>query len=387
MKVLHVNTNDTGGAAIAAIRLHYLMLEKGIDSNILFLKRSGKSEVRAAYYFEDLYKGQWFFKLMLLANSAYNRRSTFYKSSVYFNGPDSLFDFSRHELFRSADVVHLHWVVKFLDWKKVFKHLHKKFVWTLHDMNPFTGGEHYETGYNNDFPRSSSINKKRKVAYLKNVQLSIITPSRWMETLARQSAVFAGKEIKTVRNPVDLTTFNIKKSSVREKYGISPNKKIILFVAENPQDKRKGFDLLLSSLEKVRNKDGFHLLVIGDSRNMPATLFSHTFAGSVHNESLMAEIYSSADLFIIPSREDNLPNTVSESFLCGTPVAGFHTGGIPEMVKEGLNGYLCHDSQGLAEAIENIQVSSFDKNKVRESAILELDPEKLYAEFMEIYQS
>jgi glycosyltransferase involved in cell wall biosynthesis len=253
-------------------------------------------------------------------------------------------------------------------------------------MNPFTGGEHYETGYKDDFPISSSINKNRKVAYLKNVQLSIITPSRWMETLARQSAVFAGKKIKTVRNPADIAIFNIKKGSVREKYGISPNKKIILFVAENPQDKRKGFDLLLSSLEKVRKKDGFHLLVIGDSTNMPAMSFSHTFAGSVHVESLMAEIYSSADLFIIPSREDNLPNTVSESLLCGTPVAAFHTGGIPEMVKEGVNGYLCHDSQNLAEVIENLQVSSFDKNKVRESVLVELDPEKLYTAFMETYR-
>ncbi len=387
MKILHVNTNDNGGAAIAAIRLHYALLETGIDSKILFLRRSGTSTIREAYYFEDMFTSVSGFKLLLKLNTAYNRRYTFYKPDVYFNGPDSLFDISRHELFRWADIVHLHWVVKFLDWEKVFSQK-KKFVWTLHDMNPMTGGEHYKTGYNGEFSAVARRNILRKKHIINPADLTVIAPSHWIGRIAGNSEVFSGKKIVTLRNPVSPDIFrvmSVEKRKVLE--GIPREKKIILFVAENPDDKRKGFEWLMKALSGFENKDAYFLLVIGRKsvdipRNIDALLL-----GSIHDETLMSQIYNAADVFVIPSLEDNLPNTVSEALLCGTPVAGMRTGGIAEMVTDQQNGFLAGEPAQLGEAILRCLDMHQSREFISAQARQELDPEKLLPAFIKVYTS
>jgi len=387
VKILHINTNDNGGAAIAATRLHYLLLEKGIDSKILFLKRSGTVHIKEAYYFEDIFVGKLYFKLLLKLNSIYNRRFTFYKSDIYFNGPDSLLDITGHALFKWADIIHLHWVVKFLDWKKVFKNPSKKFIWTFHDMNPFTGGEHYQTGYNGEFPMISKRNIRKKINSVKNTDLTVITPSDWLRNIVKKSEVFRSNLIKTIRNPVNADIFHIKPSdSIKEKYNIPSDKRIILFVAENPDDKRKGFDFLLKSIDKLQDKDQYHLVIIGNTNSFPCIGISCTLLGAIHDENTMSDVYNSANIFIIPSIEDNLPNTVSESLLCGTPVVGYKIGGIAEMVKNNINGYLSAKRGTLENEIETALKQTFDKNNIRTEVLKELNPDQLVLQFENIYK-
>lgn len=376
MKVLHVNTIDSGGAAIAARRLHLLLLERGIDSKMLFLSRSGRTDIKEAYYFEDLFSpGR--FKLLFNLNKIYNRRFTFYKPSVYFNGPDSLFDLSKHPLFEWADVVHLHWVVKFLDWNKVFSHKQKSFVWTCHDMNPFTGGEHYKTGYKGEFSTASRSNILRKQSALKNVRLKVISPSQWLADLARNSEVFGHVEVKAIRNPIDDRVF-------RPLPETESGKKNILFVAENPHDLRKGFDRLLKALNKL-SPSSYKLSVLGNKTFVEQTFPDAHFYGSISDESRLVEIYNSAELFIIPSLEDNLPNTVSESLLCGTPVVGMKVGGIAEMIDNGEDGFLAADPESLSEAITKGLQHPFDRQAVRQKALLKLDKDKIVDKIVYLY--
>lgn len=379
MKVLHVNTIDTGGAAIAAKRLHLLQLKNGIDSKMLFLKRNGNQQIPEAYYFSDLF-GNTTFKLLDKLNTFYNRRFTFTRPSLYFNGPDSLFDISRHELFQWADVIHLHWVVKFLDWKKVFSHKEKAFVWTFHDMNPFTGGEHYATGYKDEFSSRSSVNIEKKNDAIKDCKIEVICPSEWLAELARHSKTFYDIPVNAIRNPIDTDVFK-----PLEKSASKSDKKNILFVAENPHDERKGFGLLLNALTHL-HKDTFQLSVIGRKEYVENRFPAATFHGTVSLEEKMVEIYNSADLFVIPSLEDNLPNTVSEALLCGTPVVGLKIGGIAEMVENGINGFLAAEENELHQAIENGLKIEFDREKIREFALEQLDTKFILNSIKQVYE-
>lgn len=386
MRILHVNTNDTGGAAIAAKRLHLLLLKHGIESRMLFLKRSGQVKIPEVYYMEDLY-GKIPFKLFDKLNTLYNRRFSFTKPSVYFNGPESLFDISQHPAFEWADVVHLHWVVKLVDWKSVFRHKAKKFVWTLHDMNPFTGGEHYKTGYEGEFAYASRRNIAIKQAAIQDQKLQVICPSEWLSQLARQSEVFKHVDVRTMRNPIDNSVFKpMDKTAMKQKHGLRTDKKNILFVAENPHDERKGFQYLLQALPQLQSAN-VDVSVIGRTQHIQTELnaiHAHCF-GTVNDEQKMAELYNAADVFVIPSLEDNLPNTVSEALLCGTAVSGMRIGGIQEMVQDGINGYLSTEGNGLGAAIAATLQHNFKREDIRQQALKELDEQKLISDFKAMY--
>jgi glycosyltransferase involved in cell wall biosynthesis len=385
LKILHVNTLDSGGAAIAAKRLHLLLLSKGVDSKILFLKRSGNTEVKESYYFEDLYKPQ-LFKTIEKLNTAYNRRKTFSNSKVYFNGPDALFKISKHPLFNWADHIHFHWVVKFIDWQNTFSHKDKSFVWTLHDMNPFSGGEHYQTGYNNEFSEVSKKNIQKKIKSLQNIQLKIVTPSQWLGNLSSSSPVFKLFKHYTLRNPIDIETFKpINKTESKERLGLNLSKKTVMFVAENPHDQRKGLNYLMQAVSKLSSD--IEIAIVGNPQHVQSDFKNAFFAGSVHEENRLAEHYNAADVFVIPSLEDNLPNTVSESLLCGTPVAGFKIGGIQEMVHNGINGFLVQDFEKLSDAIENTLRANLTPNDIRQQALNELNPNQLFEAFIDMYNS
>jgi glycosyltransferase involved in cell wall biosynthesis len=386
LKVLHVNTIDTGGAAIAAKRLHLLLLENGVDSKILFLQRSGKANIPEAYYLEDQFKSA-LFKNRKRLNQIYNRRKTFYKPGVYFNGPESLFDISLHPLFNWADVIHLHWVVKMLDWKKVFAHKDKAFVWTLHDMNPFTGGEHYKTGYNGEFSKVSKQNIALKKNAIKGSNLKVVCPSIWLSELAKSSEVFKDKEVLVIRNPIDDAVFKPLHTYLHKSDGVpSIDKKNILFVAENPHDERKGFQLLLKALENI-DPERYRLSVLGNKKFVESIFPRAFFYGTVHDEDQLVELYNQADLFVIPSLEDNLPNTVSEALLCGTPVIGMAIGGIKEIVENGIDGVLSETKEGLKQAIEEGLEKHFVRQLICNHARLKLNKGALLNQFKELYNS
>ena len=387
MKILHINTIDTGGAAIAAIRLHELLLQNGVESKILFLWRSGKVSVKESFYFEDLFSSKLIFKIQYKLNVLFNRRFTFYKPNLYFNGPDSLFDISKHPLFGWAEVIHFHWVVKFLDWNSVFNNSKKKFVWTLHDMNPFTGGEHYKTGYNNEFKFASKRNVKLKQKALNGVDLTVITPSEWMKNCAEKSEVFKEIKIATVRNPIPNVVFNSSFVGDFADLNIDKSKINLLFVAENPSDVRKGFHLLIQALNNIQYKEVFQLYIIGKEINGIELPIKHQFLGVVSDPYQLAKIYCSVDYFIIPSIEDNLPNTVSEALLCGTPVLGFEIGGIKEMIQNGINGFLVNNEVELGVLLNKIANKEVEINKQAIPNNMELDEHKILSQVLAIYNN
>ncbi len=288
-------------------------------------------------------------------------------------------DISGHQLVKSADIIHLHWINHaFLRPQDIAKlsDLNKPIVWTFHDSNAFTGGCHVrydcdhflkECGncpvlkYHGPDDSSRQIWKKKENAYSK-LDLTIIAPSRWMAESVKKSSIFGSAYVINIPNTVDTNVFKpTAKLEARAKLGLDPGKFILMSgFMPSRKDLHKGTPYLIEAINLFINNhqvspDSVELLVFGnrDEKNVPEFSIPTTFLGTISDDEKLALCYSAADVFLAPSLEDNLPNTVMESLACGTPIAAFTTGGIPDMVKHKYNGYLAEyrSSADLATGI------------------------------------
>ena len=174
-----------------------------------------------------------------------------------------------------------------------------------------------------------------------------VTPSRWLADRARESRLMGALPVETIANGLPTEIFAPRPSdTIRHRLGIPPAADVVLFGADSTENKRKGFRYLVGALNRLASqsykRDRICLLVFGHvneaiKKGAPYPVIA---TGPVDSDAILADIYSAADLFVIPSLEDNLPNTVLESLACGTPVVGFRSGGIAEMVDHGVTGYL-----------------------------------------------
>ena len=175
-----------------------------------------------------------------------------------------------------------------------------------------------------------------------------------------QSSLLKYFNVYTIPNPIDTTIFKpIDKDEAKRKLGLETGKKYLLFAAMNTKHKRKGFDYLKESvlLFKKENThvENVELLIVGkfDVQQKSEFDFKVNSLGVINGENKMVDVYNASDVYLIPSLEDNLPNTVMEAMACGTPVVGFNTGGIPEMVDHLQNGYIAEygSSQDFTKGI------------------------------------
>jgi glycosyltransferase involved in cell wall biosynthesis len=367
MKILIVNTYDNGGAANACLRLHEGLLSEGIDSKVL-LKRKQKSLPKTFQFNGKLQKisklkllkekGIAFLRVLGILNkkkssdeqSFLKQRSS---SLELFSFAHSNFDITTSPLYEEADLINLHWVAHLLDYESFFRKNTKPVVWTLHDMNPFTGGEHYlESFFDMDskgYPLAREFSVKEKYfqdnilslkveAIQKVSNINVVAPSKWLVKEAKKSLVFKNKELYHIPYGINSEIFQPRdKHYSRNILNLPNNKKIILFVADSINNNRKGYAYLKMALENMQN-DNVILCAIGRKKSTLESEKNIIELGPIYDERLMSIVYSAADVFVIPSLMDNLPNTVLESLMCGTPVIGFSIGGITDMIQHGTNG-------------------------------------------------
>jgi glycosyltransferase involved in cell wall biosynthesis len=282
-------------------------------------------------------------------------------------------------------------------------------------MWAFTGGCHYNSGcdkfinyclncpsllFKSDNDLSNKIfNKKREL--FKNLNLTIITCSNWLAQEASKSRLLSGKKIIAIPNPLDADLFKpINKIKAKEYFKLSLNKKFVLIGAMNLKDERKGFRYLIDGLNiirnlKIKNKLEIELIVFGKLNESTLNKISFKIhqLGKLKNENEIVMAYNVADVYVAPSIEDNLPNTVMESMACGVPVVAFNVGGIPDMVDNGINGFLAKlkSSEELAKSIELI-LSDDELHKsfslaAREKVIKEFDQTIIAEKYLEVYKS
>jgi len=263
----------------------------------------------------------------------------------------------------TPDVWNLHWVSWFLDWETLLPWMAEQapIVWTLHDLNPLKGIWHYEPKSDELTERclrleeKASELKRRALSCIPRDRLTFVGPSEWMAQCCRESPITKGFPVEQIPYGLDHQVFLPREStSLRAMFDIPADAFVIGFIADNINDPRKGIQSLLEALEKVGECGGkVHLLTVGNGR-LPAGVHQHTHLGPIANDRFLSFFYSACDVFVCPSLQDNLPNTVLESLACGVPIIGYHVGGLPDMIDHPDTGAVISpvgDPEALSKAI------------------------------------
>jgi glycosyltransferase involved in cell wall biosynthesis len=389
MRVRIISAHERhGGAAVAASRLCMGLREQGVDTEFV---------VQHAHSLDPAVRGPKGAWQQLLA-----RGRSQIDALPLRRYPSRSADFSVNWLPRvaprlpeqpPADLVHLHWINAGMMSLGDVAQLKGPVVWTLHDMWPLTGGCHYDAGcagYQRGCgacPQLGSVRTRdlsqhrfeAKRQAVRRTALTVVAPSRWMADCARSSPIFEGRRIEVLRNGVDLRTYQPhERAMARRVLGLPQGHRLVLFGALNAAaDARKGFDLLQAALGRLRElvsgsasalpglSDG---AAAGATAPQPLSLVvfgsSHAHAemreglpvihlGHLNDDTSLALLYAACDVFVAPSRQENLPNTVAEALACGTPSVAFDIGGLRDLIDHQQTGYLARafDTDELAQGI------------------------------------
>lgn len=415
MKVIHLSSSDiSGGASIACKRINDALISNGIDSNLLVQKKISSDPRVKSTTKNFLSKLSYYSRFVL--DEGYIRVLTNQKKGRFTN-PFVGLDISNNPLLQTADIIHLHWINGgYLSLKslKKLKQLNKPIVWTLHDMWAFTGGCHYsldcqrfETECNNcpslKFMAKKDISNKtfHDKSFFKELNLTFVTCSNWLKLEAEKSHLLRNKRIVNIPNTLDTNLYiPIDVRTAREKLSLQNDKIYILFGAMNIIDERKGFKYLLDSLKKLVSESDntnelIEIIIFGKANEkiLDSIPYKRHYFGNFKSENDIILAYNAADIFIAPSLQDNLPNTVLESLSCGTPVIAFNVGGLPDMIEHVKNGYLADAGsvEGLTNGIKwylNNRTSDESlKVNARQKVLTNFTQEIVAEKYKELYTS
>lgn len=415
MRVVHVSTNDiSGGAARAAYRLHRALLALGCQSQMLVAnRRSNDPTVRA------LLSPTSGLEVWLQRWRGWQIRRDFqpYRQSRAAGFEPFSDDRSRYgsALVRAlppCDVVNLHWVAGLIDYRSFFRSVPRRVpvVWRLSDQQPFTGGCHYDEGcgrytaacgacpqlgshHEHDLSRRIWARKQSALKRVPPGRLHIVALNRWMADEVQRSSLFGQLPVHIIPNGLDTTLFApTDRAAARAALGLPLHSRIILFVAVSVNNRRKGFTQLAAALSGLSDEPDLVLVSIGRDPPLLPIPIAHYPLGVIHDDARLALAYSAADLFVIPSLQDNMPGTVLEALSCGTPVVGFDVGGINEMVRPGQTGWLAPvgDVAGLRAAIQRLLHNDDERllmsRQCRAVAVAEYRQELQAARYLELYR-
>lgn len=432
IKVFSVCKSDLwGGAAKAAYRIHRSVIAQGADSRMFVLNKGINdntihplSEYKPNNLIYNI--GDWIAhkvknKWQHLQWHPYPNRDNNVKSdlrSTRIHGALQSWDY---------DILHLHWINgRFLPLEELRK-LNKPIVWTMHDSWPFCGLCHYFLdceGYKKQCgccPQLGSTDRhdlshrvwKKKMQIFRELDLHIVSPSRWLADCARESSLLGKCDIRVIPNCLDtnifrpLSTDEIISLAEQDQNAMSSRilceatqekrlaKPFILYGAvAAATDRRKGFASLLSALQKM-DEQGFSakLVVFGANETDLQLNFKNievVFVGYIRNMHILSALYSIADIMIVPSLTENLSCAIMEAMSCQTPVVAFNIGGNSDMIEHRINGYLAapKDTDDLAEGIKwtlhNNQQNELGK-AARLTVLQKFTPEIVAKQYIDLY--
>ena len=374
MRVLIVNTAErTGGAAIAANRLLHALNNNGVEARMLVRDRKTDAPevVNIPRSWNLKPKFLWERGVIWMANGL--KKQGIFQVDIANTGTD----ITTMDEFQWADVIHLHWVNQgFLSLKNLDCILAsgKPVVVTLHDQWYFTGICHYSGGcekYQTQCEKCPMLKGTgedlarrvfdRKLAMYEGRNITFVGCSRWMADMARKSRLTQGHTVTNIPNAIDTSVFRpMDKQAARMRFNLPTDKKLLLFGAQRITDERKGFSFLTEACEHISMHHptlpgNLGVVVLGgDAEKVKSALPLPVYpVNYLSNEAEIAELYNAVDLFVTPSLQDNLPNTIVEAMSCGVPCVGFNVGGIPEMINHKQDGYVADycDSIDFAQGI------------------------------------
>jgi len=394
--IVHINTHDiAGGAAKVAWRLMESQRQLGFDSKILAGEKINDSDYCFSFPRE---------KNRFLAVQCGREGQLYYE----FQGSHKLVN---NPLVRAADVLHLHNLHGgyFNPFSLSAISQLKPTVWTLHDMQAFTGHcahsfdcQSWETGcaqcpdlsiYPDMLVDSSGQLWRDKKLIYDHSYLTIVTPSQWLKDKVQRS-ILKSYPVELIYNGVDTNTFKpYDKNEAKSKFGIPADKLIIGAVAhggalENPWKggnyTRQVFDALTTRLPNCV------FVNIGNSHKSDDPRIVNI--AHIDNESELAQAYSMLDIFLYTSVADNCPLVVLEALSCGIPMVAFNTGGVPELARDGLDGYVTayKDVTQLAQALEKLatqpQLRLEFSNNARQHAVSKFEHKIIAGRYLKLYE-
>ena len=376
MRVLIINTSERmGGAAIAANRLMDALRNNGIQATML-VRDKQTSQITVIGLNKSLWKiWQFVWERILIWKANHFTKNNLFAVDIANTGTD----ITTLPEFKQADIIHLHWINQgMLSLKDIRKILSsgKPVVWTMHDMWPCTGICHHARECNNYHQEcqhcpylykggskkdiSNQVFKAKQALY-QLATITFITCSQWLKERASQSALLAGHRIIPIPNPINTNLFRPRnQQEARKTLALPTDKKLILFGSVKITDKRKGIDYFVESCKLLAEKypemtNELGIVVYGKESEQlkPLVPFNVYPLNYISNEKELVDVYNAVDLFVTPSLEENLPNTIMEAMACGKPCVGFYVGGIPEMIDHLHNGYVAEyqSSEDFANGI------------------------------------
>ena len=362
MRVLIINTSERmGGAAIAAGRLMDALRNNGIQAKML-VRDKQTDRVTVIGLKKSLWKiWQFIWERIVIWKANHFKKHNLFEVDIANTGTNVI---SLPEL-SQADVIHLHWINQgMLSLKDIRRIIEsgKPIVWTMHDMWPFTGICHYAgdcdkyTSHCENCPILYKGNKKdlsfhtfqQKKRMLEGSHIHFVSCSQWLGNMAKRSKLIGNHSIVSIPNAINTNLFKPRdKQAARHKLGLPMDKQLLLFGSMKTTDKRKGIDYLVNACELLAKSHPdfckqLGVVILGKESNLYESLFPFPIYSMnyVNSEKELADIYNAVDLYVTPSLQDNLPNTIMEAMACGIPCVGFNVGGIPEMIDHLHNGYV-----------------------------------------------
>lgn len=377
MRILIVNTSEqTGGAAVASNRLLKALNKMGVEAKMLVREKETDNANVIKLHKHYLQKIYFLFERLCIFFNLHFRKKHLFEIDIANSGND----ITSLSVFKKSDVIHLAWInqgmLSLNSIKKIITS-DKAVVWTMHDLWPATSICHYpkrckryesscqhcpilpDNGSEKDL--SAKIWAKKNKMY-NSGHIYFVTCSKWLCKEAKHSSLLKEHTIQSIPNPIDTHFFKpLDKHEARKKLNLPNDKNIILFVSQRVTDNRKGMDLFIEAINYIAKeypeiKKNSCIAILGGHAEEIANLLSlPTYPlGYVSNKENIRDVYNAANVFVLPTREDNLPNTIMEAMACGVPCVSFKVGGIPEMIDHLHNGYVAkeHNPQDLAQGIK-----------------------------------
>lgn len=414
MRVLIVNTSEnTGGAAVASHRLMEALNNNGIKAKMLVCDK--QSDCITVADMRSKLLRQWYF---VWERWCIFFRLHFSKEHLWdIDTASAGFDITKLPEFKEADIIHLAWINQgMLSLKSIRKIIEsgKPVVWTMHDLWCATGICHYARdcknfishcgncallpGGGSDNDLSAKVWKRKKKLY-SFANIYFVSCSKWLENEAKNSGLFVGKYITNIPNPIDIHVFcPSNRQEARHNIGLPIDKKLILFVSQDVSKERKGMSYFVNAINELVDshpevKENTCVVVLGghsDEVTDKIPLPSYSL-GYVSDSKRIVDVYNAVDIYVSPSLEDNLPNTIMEAMACGVPCVGFDTGGIPEMIDHKDNGYVAEYrnaadmSKGIYWILRESDYSELSKACVQK-VIKNYSEHAVSKRYIEVYQ-
>ncbi|WP_433833718.1 glycosyltransferase [Flavobacterium anhuiense] len=380
MKILHVSAaNSTAGAGIACVKLHEALLNKNVESKILFLNEQPK-EIEHVSFYENTKLKKIKRILLTFADRVLLKFYIKKKREIFSPGIFGI-DLSTNSEVQNADIIHLHWINHaFVDIKNLPK-LNKPIVWTMHDCWVFTGGCHYflscenfksncgncqvlNSGKQNDLSRYV-FNRKKK--YYPNTKIQYVAISSWMKGQAKSGSLLKKESIEVVPSGIDCNIYYFGYDfELREKLNIKMHDTVVLIGAQHLNTPFKGVQLSIDAINKYNEKK-LKVITFGGGKIVLSNPIHEVINyGFVSSAVEMAKLYSIADVFLCTSVAEGFGMTVAEAQCCGTPAIAFEETGPSDIINHKITGYLAkfRDIDDIVNGLDYCLNNKFDKKSI-----------------------